>query len=220
MVFRNLTSCPYLAFNCCNYRILMVFCMCKCQDYDFVVSESGFFPLSVHCIGKNPKRELFMAKKKVKDIVGELLDDFLKEHDLELFQVEYVKEGKERYLRVYIDKPEKADGGEQYVDIEECEMVSRYLSEKLDEEDPIAENYYLEVSSPGLDRPLIREDDYRRFSGRMVDVSLYKAFEGRKQFSAQLGGLAEGIVSFKEENGNLFEIPLDQISKINLTVII
>lgn len=161
-----------------------------------------------------------MAKKKVKDIVSELLEDFLKEHGLELFQAEYVKEGRDRYLRVYIDKPENPDGEDEYVDIEECEMVSRYLSERLDEEDPIAENYYLEVSSPGMDRPLIREDDYRRFSGRMVDVSLYRALDGRKQFSAQLGGLADGIVSFQEEDGTVFEIPLDQISKINLTVII
>lgn len=91
-----------------------------------------------------------MAKKKVKDIVAELLVDFLAENDLELFNVEFVKEGRERFLRVYIDKPERPDGEDEYVDIEECEKVSRFLSDRLDEEDPIAENYMLEVSSPDL----------------------------------------------------------------------
>jgi ribosome maturation factor RimP len=161
-----------------------------------------------------------MAKKKIKDIAAELLTDFLSEKGLELFNVEFVKEGRDRYLRVYIDKPESADGEEAYVDIEECELVSRYLSERLDEEDPIAENYILEVSSPGLDRPLIKEDDYRRYAGRQVDVKLYKAVDGRKQFTAPLIGLADGVVSFKDEKGEGFEIPLEQISKINLSVII
>jgi ribosome maturation factor RimP len=161
-----------------------------------------------------------MAKKKVKDIVADLLIDFLSENGLELFNVEFVKEGKDRYLRVYIDKPEDADGKESYVDIEDCELVSRYLSERLDEEDPIAENYILEVSSPGLDRPLIKKDDYRRYAGRLVDVSLYKAADNRKQFCAELGGLTDGVVSFKDEKGDKFEIPLEQISKINLSVII
>ena len=145
-----------------------------------------------------------MAKKKVKDIVAELLVDFLAENDLELFNVEFVKEGRERFLRVYIDKPERPDGQDEYVD----------------EEDPIAENYMLEVSSPGLDRPLIREDDYRRYAGRLVDVKLYKAIDNRKQFCAELVELNEGIVSFIDEKNQNFEIPFDQISKINLSVII
>ncbi len=161
-----------------------------------------------------------MAKKKVKDIVAELLVDFLAENDLELFNVEFVKEGRERFLRVYIDKPERPDGEDEYVDIEECEKVSRFLSDRLDEEDPIPENYMLEVSSPGLDRPLIKEDDYRRYSGRLVDVKLYKPADGRKQFCAELAGLNDGIVSFIDEKKQNFEIPLDQISKINLSVII
>lgn len=161
-----------------------------------------------------------MAKKKVKDIVAELLVDFLAENDLELFNVEFVKEGRERFLRVYIDKPERPDGEDEYVDIEECEKVSRFLSDRLDEEDPIAENYMLEVSSPGLDRPLIKEDDYRRYAGRLVDVKLYKAIDNRKQFCAELVGLNDGIVSFIDEKNQNFEIPFDQISKINLSVII
>lgn len=160
-----------------------------------------------------------MAKKKVKDLVAEMLKDFLAENELELFNVEYVKEGREKFLRVYIDKPEIPGGEDTYVDIEECEKVSRYLSDRLDEEDPIEENYMLEVSSPGLDRPLIKEDDYRRYAGRLVDVSLYKAVDSRKQFTAVLGGLSDGIVCFIDNDKQEFEIPLEQISKINLSVI-
>lgn len=161
-----------------------------------------------------------MAKKKVKDIVAELLVDFLAENNLELFNVEFIKEGRERFLHVYIDKPERSDGEDDYVDIEECEKVSRFLSDRLDEEDPIPENYMLEVSSPGLDRPLIKEDDYRRYAGRLVDVKLYKPIDGRKQFCVELAGIKDGIVSFIDEKKQKFEIPLEQISKINLSVII
>lgn len=90
-----------------------------------------------------------MAKKKIKDIAAEMLTDFLAENGLELFNIEYVKEGKQRFLRVYIDKPPAEDGTDQYIDIEECEKVSRYLSDRLDEADPVEENYTLEVSFTG-----------------------------------------------------------------------
>ena len=118
-----------------------------------------------------------MAKKKVKDAARDLLTDFLQDHALELFHIEFVKEGRDRYLRVYIDKPEDSV---EYVSIEDCELVSRYLSERLDEEDLIEENYFLEVSSPGLDRPLLKDSDYVRFAGRQVDVSLYRAGKRKK----------------------------------------
>ncbi|MDD7408900.1 MAG: ribosome maturation factor RimP [Anaerovoracaceae bacterium] len=159
-----------------------------------------------------------MAKKKIKDIAAEMLTDFLAENGLELFNIEYVKEGKQRFLRVYIDKPPAEDGTDQYIDIEECEKVSRYLSDRLDEADPVEENYTLEVSSPGLDRPLIRESDYVRYAGRLVDVKLYKALNGRKEFSAELEGLEDGTVCLKDGDEEL-RIPLDSISKIRLAVV-
>lgn len=160
-----------------------------------------------------------MAKKKIKDTVADMVSGFLSENDLELFNVEYVKEGRTRFLRVYIDKPE-TDGEERYVSIEECELVSRYLSERLDEEDPIEEEYTLEVSSPGIDRPLIKDRDYVRYAGRLVDVSLYKAQNGKKQFSAVLKGLEDGVVLMEdEEDGSEIGIPLEEISKICLAVV-
>ncbi len=158
-----------------------------------------------------------MAKKKVKDAARDLLTDFLQDHALELFHIEFVKEGRDRYLRVYIDKPEDSV---EYVSIEDCELVSRYLSERLDEEDLIEENYFLEVSSPGLDRPLLKDSDYVRFAGRQVDVSLYRAVNGKKQISGELIGLKDGIVTVREENGEILSLPMEQISKTKLAVII
>ena len=161
-----------------------------------------------------------MAKKKVKDIVTDMLVDFLAENGLELFNVEYVKEGRDRFLRVYIDKPQTPEGEDQYVGIDDCELVSRYLSDRMDEEDPIEENYMLEVSSPGLDRPLIKDSDYVRYAGRLVDISLYKPLDGKKQLCVELVGLNEGVVSFKDEKNEVKEVELDKISKIKLAVII
>ncbi len=160
-----------------------------------------------------------MAKKKIREIVAEMLADYLPEQDLELFNVEYVKEGKQKYLRVYIDKPPAEDGSDRYVGVDECEAVSRWLSEALDREDPLEEAYMLEVSSPGLDRPLIHDSDYTRYAGRLVDVGLYKAIDGQKQITAELLGRKDGKVQLKEESGNVIEIPSESISKIRLAVV-
>ncbi|MDD4377157.1 MAG: ribosome maturation factor RimP [Eubacteriales bacterium] len=111
-----------------------------------------------------------MAKKKITDIVSEVLNDFLNENRLELYNVEFIKEGKDWFLRVYIDKQENQD--EEYVSTDDCEKVSRFLSVKLDEIDPIDQNYYLEVSSPGMDRSLIEEKHYKRFSGKLLSQTL------------------------------------------------
>ena len=97
----------------------------------------------------------------------------------EIVDTEYVKEGADWFLRVYIDKP----GG---ITIDDCEALSRLLSDALDEEDFIADAYILEVSSPGLDRPLKKEKDFLRYMGEPVEVKTYQAFEGRKEFTGIL----------------------------------
>ncbi len=158
-----------------------------------------------------------MAKMKIKDAAAKLLEGFLTENALELFNVEYVKEGRSKYLRVYIDKPEGSE--EEYVSIEECEKVSRYLSDRLDEEDFIDENYILEVSSPGMDRPLLRDSDYKRYAGRIVDINLYKAIDGKKLITGELVGLKEGNVEVVGEDGEIISVPKEQISKTRLAVI-
>lgn len=103
-----------------------------------------------------------MAKKKITVLAEELLSGFLQEEGLELYHSEFVKEGKDWFLRIYIDKPE----GEGYIGTEDCEKVSRFLSEKLDEADPVEQNYYLEVSSPGMDRELVKPEHYQRYLGQ------------------------------------------------------
>ena len=185
-----------------------------------------------------------MAKGQITEKVAAMLEGFLSEHELELYKVEYVKEDGERYLRVYIEKPEPAPGEpETYIGSEDCVLVSEYLSERLDREDPIEENYVLEVSSPGMDRELIRDDDYRRFAGHKVDVKLKEAFEGRKGFAeVTLIGLtpkADGAADAKllviEETEIIpppkkgmkpkigattrYEIPFEIVGKVSLSVI-
>ena len=165
-----------------------------------------------------------MAKKKITEIVEEITADFLAEKGLELYNSEFVKEGKDWFLRVYIDRlpKEDADGNveEEYVSTDDCEGVSRFLSSELDRLDPIEQNYYLEVSSPGLDRALIKEKDFIRFSGRMVDISLYKAVNGKKTYQGILKGLTEdNKIVITDENEKEIEFPREQVAKTRLAVI-
>ncbi len=156
-----------------------------------------------------------MAKINIRALVSEMSADFLAEHNLELYNVEFQKEGKDWFLRVYIDKSEGTEG---YISTDDCELVSRFLSEKLDETDPIEQNYYLEVSSPGMDRALITEEHYRRYAGQLVDVKLYSGIGGKKTYQGILKGLDENILTI-EENGKTVELPFDKLAKTNLAVI-
>ena len=165
-----------------------------------------------------------MAKKKITEIVEEITADFLGQNELELYNSEFVKEGKDWFLRVYIDKlpKEGADGNveEEYVSTDDCESVSRFLSAELDRLDPIEQNYYLEVSSPGLDRALLKEKDFIRFCGHMVDISLYKAMDGKKTYQGILKGLTEdNKIVITDENGSEIEFPREQVAKTRLAVI-
>ena len=150
---------------------------------------------------------------KVVDIVRNILDIFLKENGYGLFDVEYQKEGKNWFLRVYIDKEEGN------VSIEDCRKVSTFLSDKLDEIDPIDRNYMLEVSSPGIDRPLINDTDYVKYKGRMVDIFLYKAIDSKKVVSGILEGLEEDDIVIKDEKNQDISIPRKIVSKVKLAVI-
>ena len=157
-----------------------------------------------------------MAKEDVTKKVSEMLEPYLEEKDLELYKVEYKKEGKDWILRVFLDKPAGADT--EYVSIEECEGANRFLSDLLDKDDFIDRSYNLEVSSPGLDRELIRDSDYERFKGRIVEVKTYEQINGSKEHEGELLGKEDGIVRI-DEGGKTLEIPADRISKINLAVV-
>ncbi|MDO4177197.1 MAG: ribosome maturation factor RimP [Bacillota bacterium] len=166
-----------------------------------------------------------MAKKKITEVVSELLGDYLEENGYELYNTEYVKEGRDWFLRVYVDlvNGEGEDGEPVYMGTEDCEKVSRYLSEKLDEEDPIEQNYFLEVSSPGMDRPLITPAHYERYVGSMVEVKLYKGIDGTKNIEGELTAFApcEGDYSLKvkDQDGREWELLLSQIARTKLAVI-
>lgn len=132
-----------------------------------------------------------MAKERVVDIVEELALPIVRGQGLELVDVEYKKEGSNWFLRVLIDKPEG-------VDIDDCSRVSEQLSERLDQVDPIPSAYFLEVSSPGAERPLKKPADFERAVGRYVHVSLYQPLEGQKSF--------EGVLLSYGEDGAELEI--------------
>lgn len=160
-----------------------------------------------------------MAKKKLKDLIAEELHPFLPDHGFELYHVEFVKEAKDWFLRVYIDKLPDEEGNEAYISTDDCELVSRYLSQRLDETDPIEQNYYLEVSSPGLDRELLKEQDYERFAGRAVEIKLYKALDGRKTIEGTLEGLENGMIVVTDEKDQKIQLPMDQVAKTKLAVV-
>ena len=141
-----------------------------------------------------------------------ILEPIIAEKGLELVDLEFVKEGVNWYLRVYIDK----DGG---VNIDDCEAVSRALEVKLDEKDPIEQAYILEVSSPGIDRPLKKDADFVKYQGEIIDVKLYKAQDGSKQYQGRLLGLEDGVLSIEEENGNVVKFEQKDTASVRLAVI-
>lgn len=157
-----------------------------------------------------------MAKTQIKEIIKDISFDFLTENQLELYNVEFQKEGKDWFLRIYIDKDSEEAG---YIGSDDCEKVSRFLSEELDKIDPIEQNYYLEVSSPGMDRQLFETKHYEKYAGQLVQVKLYKGVEGKKQFEGTLKGLIDGNVVIENENGEELSFPLEQVAKANLAVV-
>ena len=122
----------------------------------------------------------------------ELLMPLMEENSFELVDVEYVKEAGTWYLRAYIDK----EGG---INIDDCELISRALSDKLDELDFIEEAYILEVSSPGLGRPLKKDKDLKRSLGEEVEVRTYRAIEKQKEFTGVLKGFDEESITIEIE---------------------
>ncbi|HWL13764.1 MAG TPA: ribosome maturation factor RimP [Ureibacillus sp.] len=122
---------------------------------------------------------------KVTSVIEELVTPIVEELNLELVDIEFLKEGRNWFLRVYIDTPE---GG---IDIEQCALVSERLSEVLDEKDPIEQNYYLEVSSPGAERPLKKESDFEKSVGKFIYVKTYEPIKDMKEFQGYLRSYTE-----------------------------
>lgn len=118
-------------------------------------------------------------KKKVEEILYDISMPILEKYNFEFVDAEYKKEGGQWYLRLFIDK----EGG---ITIDDCQLVSEILSDKLDEIDPIDHSYILEVSSPGIDRPLKTERDYKRNLNKELEIKFYDSYDGKKTIEATL----------------------------------
>lgn len=155
-----------------------------------------------------------LHRDEICDRVRTLAQPIISEMCLELVEVEFKRTGREAVLRLFIDK----EGG---VTLDNCADFSRELSVLLDIEDFIPCEYNLEVSSPGLDRPLKNETDYKRFSGRLIKVRTYELYPDdagnkRKTFLGRLEGLRDGVVVMTLNEGPTASIPLERIAKANL----
>ena len=137
-----------------------------------------------------------------------LLRDMVEVDGVELVHVEYQPEGSSSVLRIYIDRP----GG---VGLQDCERVSRHASTLLDEEGFSLRRYVLEVSSPGIERPLFREADYRRFVGKEIRLITTEMIEGRRKFTGLIRTCSGGILKL-EFDGETVQIPFSKIRKANL----
>ena len=125
---------------------------------------------------------------KVTELVASFAEPIVKQHGCEMWDVEYVREGSEYFLRLYLDK----EGG---VDINDCEAVSRAVDPILDEKDPIQGSYHFEVCSAGLERALKRPSDFERFMGSTITVKLYRPRNGLKEIPGILRGYEDGCVT-------------------------
>ncbi|KAA5807736.1 ribosome maturation factor RimP [Thermoanaerobacterium thermosaccharolyticum] len=143
---------------------------------------------------------------RIEELTRNLVAPAIEKNNFELVDVEYKKEGNNWYLRVYIDK----NGG---VTLDDCQIISEYLSEKLDEVDPIENSYILEVSSPGIDRPLKTQRDFDKFKGSLVEVSLYQPIDKKKKYEGELVGLINDKVVITD-NGKRKEFDIKDISLV------
>jgi len=150
--------------------------------------------------------------KEIEGKVEALAAPICESFGLNLWAVEFVKEGSNWFLRVLIDR----DGG---VTIDDCENVSRKLDKLLDTHDFIEQAYMLEVGSAGIDRPLKRPEDYEKYIGKYVDIKLYKAVNKIKQFQGKLLGLKNGIISIVTDGGETLEFDFASVASCRLAVI-
>jgi ribosome maturation factor RimP len=134
---------------------------------------------------------------KITEIISKLAEPVVKSNGCELWDVEYIKEAGQWFLRVYIDKPEGT------VSINDCEAISRELDPILDEYDPIETSYTFEVSSAGAERSLKRPSDFERFMGSLAEVKLYKSKNGAKEFVGTLKGYNNGDVTLEVGEGEI-----------------
>lgn len=156
-----------------------------------------------------------MADKKIPEIVFELANPLALSCGCFVDDVEFKKEGSDYVLRVIIDVEDDTNGG---VSIDQCENVSRALSDVLDTKDPIPQAYMLEVTSPGIDRPLKRDKDFKRFMGRDIDIGLYKPLNGSKIITGKLLAYEDGVITVLAD-GEEINFEKEKTAYVRLAVI-
>ncbi len=152
-----------------------------------------------------------MSRKDIESRTEQLLEPIASSNGVSIYDVEYVKEGSDYYLRAYIDK----EGG---VTIDDCEAVSRALNDMLDKEDYIDEAYILEVSSPGLTRKLTKPRHYLNSLGNEVEIKTFKPIDGSKEFSGTLIQYDNGVITIESE-GNKLNFKEEDVSVAKLAFI-
>ncbi|MEY8205460.1 MAG: ribosome maturation factor RimP [Bermanella sp.] len=148
-----------------------------------------------------------MASKEQQ--LTDLLQPVVEALGFELWGLDYTSQGKNSVLCIYIDS-------EEGIHVDDCAAVSRQVSGVLDVEDPITSEYNLEVSSPGMDRPLFTLEQFKRYVGEFVDVKLRYAFEGRRKFKGRLVGIEDGEDLVVQVDSHEYLLPIDAIDKANL----
>lgn len=150
-----------------------------------------------------------MNRRQIEKMVADITMPIVEKFNYDLVDVEFVKEGPDYFLRIFIDKPNG-------ITIDDCQEVSKMISEKLDDLDPIDRSYYLEVSSPGIDRPLKNDRDLKRNVGKEVEIKLYAPLDGKKIYVGNLKDFNDEQIKIETEEKSEFIIPKEKISKINL----
>ncbi len=152
-----------------------------------------------------------MNRNNIIKTVKNSCEPVVEELGYDLVDLEFIKENGSNFLRFYIGKPEG-------ISIDDCQKVSEIVEDILDELDPIEESYYLEVSSPGLDRPLKTDKDLKRNKGKDIEINLYKSIDGKKKYIGELLDFTDSHIKIKEETQIEKEIDREAISNIKLAV--
>lgn len=152
-----------------------------------------------------------MKKKDLLNLCKKEFEPLILNAGLELYDIEYVKESVGNILRVYISK----ENGN--VGIEDCEAVSKLISDKLDELDPIEDSYFLEVSSPGIDRPFKKEKDYEKNLGETIEVKFYGSYKGKKTLTGKLLSYDENKIKVQTER-EVEDLDRESISAVRLSL--
>ena len=150
---------------------------------------------------------------KITDVIKEIANPIVLSQNCVIFDVEYKKEGSDYVLRILIEK----ENIDEYISINDCENISRQLSDELDRIDPIKNPYMLEVSSPGIDRPLRNENDFKKYTGKDIDIGLYKAINKSKILTGTLLGFKDDVIEI-DIDGEIVEINKKDTSYVKLAI--